>query len=163
MGYRDDSPFRNEPSIDIHTPNGVIDMSSTGIPLMANGRILPPYSGQHQFDSNVVRETPLMQTGGANTPKKRQGVRYNYDEEGNVISESTHIMATETDGKGNWFSFPTLFQNDDGTWVDMSKEKDWMPAYEEAKKRGELYEFGKDKDAAIKFGEGLAWATIVEP
>lgn len=64
MGYRDDSPYRNEPYIDIHTPNGMIDMSATGIPILANGRILPPYSGEHQFDSNVVHEVPLRQNGG---------------------------------------------------------------------------------------------------
>jgi len=64
MGYRDDSPFRNEEYLDINTPNGIIDMSNTGIPLLANGRLLQPYSGQHQFDSNVVREVPLAQTGG---------------------------------------------------------------------------------------------------
>lgn len=64
LGYRDDSPFRNRPFIDIHTPNGTIDMSNTGIPLMANGKLLPAYSGIHQFDSNVVREIPLAQYGG---------------------------------------------------------------------------------------------------
>ena len=63
MGYRDDSPYRSMPYIDIHTPNGTIDMSATGIPLWANGRVLPPYSGMHQFDSKVVREIPLAQTG----------------------------------------------------------------------------------------------------
>ena len=64
MGYRDDSPFRNEASIDIHTPTGMIDMSQTGIPLMANGRILPPYSGQHQFAPGIVNETPIEEEGG---------------------------------------------------------------------------------------------------
>lgn len=59
MGYRDDSPFRKEPFIDIVTPNGLIDMSATGIPILANGRILPPYSGTHQFKPGIVRETPL--------------------------------------------------------------------------------------------------------
>ena len=63
LGYRDDSPFRNRSYIDIHTPDGSIDMSQTGIPLWANGRILPPYSGIHQFDTNVVREIPLAQEG----------------------------------------------------------------------------------------------------
>ena len=62
-------------------------------------------------------------------------------------------MATETlDGK-NWFSFPTLFQDPDGTWIDMSN-KPWKEAYEEAKRRGELIDFGTNKEAAIKFGEG---------
>tara|TARA_R110000782_G_scaffold6832_1_gene23339 strand:- start:33533 stop:36802 length:3270 start_codon:yes stop_codon:yes gene_type:complete len=100
------------------------------------------------------REIPYAQDG-IEVPK-REGVRLNYDEEGNVIGESTHIMRTETDGKGNWFSFPTLFQNEDGTWVDMSSfvEQDWMPVYQEALKRGEVIDFGEDKEAAIKFGEG---------
>ena len=76
--------------------------------------------------------------------------------------ESTHIMRAETDGKGNWFAFPSLFQNDDGSWVDMSGkefEQDWMPVYEEAKKRGEVFDFGTDKDSALRFGEG-SWKPI---
>ena len=59
MGYRDDSPFNKRPYIDINTPTGVIDMSNTGTPLMANGVYLPPYSGQHQFNTTKVRETPV--------------------------------------------------------------------------------------------------------
>jgi hypothetical protein len=71
MGYRDDSPFRYRKSIDINTPNGTIDMGTpgngTGIPLLANGRFLPPYSGIHQFNTNQVTEVPLDQAkkGGA--------------------------------------------------------------------------------------------------
>jgi len=80
----------------------------------------------------------------------RNGVMVNGNE------ESTVKMRTETDGNGNWFSFPTLFQNDDGTWVDMSAqaEENWEPVYQEAKRRGEVFDFGSDKDAAIRFGEG---------
>lgn len=63
MGYRDDSPYRDRPSLDIHTPNGVIDMSQTGLPILANGRYLEPYSGLHQFDTTRVREIPLAQYG----------------------------------------------------------------------------------------------------
>ena len=67
MGYRDDSPFNNRPYIDINTPNGMIDMSATGIPLYANGRYLPPYSGMHQFEPGIVREQriPTAQYGNA--------------------------------------------------------------------------------------------------
>jgi hypothetical protein len=84
MGYRDDSPYRNEPSIDIHTPNGIIDMSNTGIPLMANGRILPPYSGEHQFDSNVVHEVPMHQMpDGSWMP----GAEHKEYQEGGVITQ----------------------------------------------------------------------------
>jgi len=61
MGYRDDSPFRDEPYLDINTPTGQIDMSQTSIPLMANGRYLPPNSGMHQFEPGTVREEPMHQ------------------------------------------------------------------------------------------------------
>jgi hypothetical protein len=64
MGYRDDSPFNNRSYIDINTPNGSIDMSNTGIDLIANGRFLPAYSGIHQFDTTTVREIPAAENGG---------------------------------------------------------------------------------------------------
>ena len=81
-------------------------------------------------------------------PAYRDGVRENPD--GSV---STHLYAAETlDGK-HWVCFPTLFQNEDGTWVDMS-EGDWYDAYEEAKRRGEVIDFGRRKKDALAFGEG---------
>ena len=89
-----------------------------------------------------------FQYGGSVMAPPRKGVRKNPDG-----SESTHLMATETFDGENWFSFPTLFQDPDGTWIDMS-DRPWEEAYEEAKKRGEVIEFGTDKEAAIKFGEG---------
>ena len=64
FGYSDFSPYRNEPYLDIFSPNGVIDMSNTGIPLLANGGYLAPYSGLHQFDTPWIREIPLMNEGG---------------------------------------------------------------------------------------------------
>ena len=63
MGYRDDSPYRSAPKLDIHTPTGQIDMSATGLPLMANGRYLPPYSGMHQFEPGIVTEIPVAWAG----------------------------------------------------------------------------------------------------
>jgi hypothetical protein len=63
MGYSDGSPFNNRSYIDINTPNGSIDMSNTGIDLIANGRFLPKYSGIHQFDTTKVREVPVAQDG----------------------------------------------------------------------------------------------------
>ena len=108
-----------------------------GDELTTNYRMQPELEQPEQF-----------QNGGSVMVPPRQGVRKNPDG-----TESTHLMATETlDGK-NWFSFPTLFQDPDGTWIDMS-DKPWKEAYEEAKKRGELIDFGTDKEAAIKFGEG---------
>lgn len=81
-------------------------------------------------------------------PAPRVGVRRNQD--GSV---STHLYATETiDGK-KWVSFPTLFQDPDGTWVDMSGG-DWQDAYMEAERRGEVIDFGRRKNAALRWGEG---------
>ena len=95
-------------------------------------------------------------------PAPRKGVRTNYEMSPISLAvlpagESTHLYAAETfDGK-NWFSFPTLFQNEDGSWLDMSEQHrrgDWMPVYEEAKRRGEVIDFGTNKEEAIRFGEG---------
>ena len=96
----------------------------------------------------------------ATTASKRDGVRINYDAEGQVIGESTHKMRAETDGNGNWFAFPTLFQNEDGSWDNTyemqieKSERNWKGAYEEAKKRGELVNFGSDKEAAFAYADG---------
>ena len=64
MGYRDDSPYRGRESININTPSGIIDMSQTGIPIFANGVLLPPYSGQHNMGTTNVTEIPAVQRGG---------------------------------------------------------------------------------------------------
>ena len=111
---------------------------------------------------NVYRKINTKKYGGS-LPKAQYGINgeFSLPIRKGVLnnkngSESTHKMRTETlDGK-NWFSFPSLFQNEDGTWIDMSTsvEKDWMLVYEEAKKRGEVIDFGTDKETAIKFGEG---------
>jgi len=91
--------------------------------------------------------------------KGRSGVRKNTDG-----TESTHLMAREyIDGKG-WVAFPTLFQNEDGSWVDMTaqKEKGFYKVYEEALKRGEVYEFGEDEKSAINFADKGNWKKQVK-
>lgn len=62
FGYSDNSPFKARPFIDINTPTGKIDMSNTGIPLLANNKVLPPYSGIHDMGTTKVREIPLKNT-----------------------------------------------------------------------------------------------------
>ena len=76
------------------------------------------------------------------------------------------MAAEEVPGRG-WVGFPTLFQGNPyvenesmlstnvGEWLDMSYQNNgWWPIYEEADRRGEVYDFGEDKEAAIAFGEG---------
>jgi LysM repeat protein/soluble lytic murein transglycosylase-like protein len=155
-GYKNDSPDKTNPVNIIES--GSITMEDVDFPVMGtdnlgNSEMMMP-GNNYQFPGDSVLEVPMVQTG-YEVPK-RQGVRLNYDEEGKVIGESSHIMKTETFDNVNWFSFPTLFQNEDGTWVDMSEQakKDWKPVYEEAKRRGEIIDFGKDRETALKFGKG---------
>tara|TARA_R100001463_G_scaffold5551_2_gene18768 strand:+ start:12184 stop:18405 length:6222 start_codon:yes stop_codon:yes gene_type:complete len=148
-GYKRNSKDVNNPynlidSGDI-TMEGV-DFPVMGIDNLGNSQLMMP-GANYQFPGNTVFEVPLAQKG-FEVPK-RKGVRKNPDG-----TESTHLMRTETLDGENWFSFPSLFQDEDGTWIDMSEEEDWMPVYEEAKRRGEVIDFGTDKEAAIKFGEG---------
>ena len=63
-------------------------------------------------------------------------------------------MRAEQLEDGRWVSFPSLFQDNDGEWVDMSGEDNWEKVYAEALKRDEVIEFGDDKEAALAFGEG---------
>ena len=120
------------------------------------------------FQYDKKRNKPFAQYGLENKYPLpyRDGVRLNYNAEGNVIGESTHVMKAEiVDGK--WYGFPTLFQNEDGTWDDTYEkqiklnEKNWMPAFEEAKRRGEVIKFGDDMESALKFGEG-SWKKMQE-
>ena len=92
--------------------------------------------------------------------KSRSGVRPNYDENNNRTGESSHKMASGTAGRGKnkrYTSYPTLFQNDDGTWVDFERgegPKGKHPGHE-AWERGEEYTFPREEDAKA-FGHG-AW------
>jgi len=71
-------------------------------------------------------------------------------------------MRTEQLDDGSWVSFPSLFQEDDGSWVNMSNEDDWMFTYNEAARRGEVIEFGDNKEEALAYGEG-SWKTAAQP
>jgi hypothetical protein len=111
------------------------------------------YSGYPSIVYFADGGVPMAQTGLE--VKQRRGVRNNPD--GSV---SSHLMKTEyVDGRG-WVAFPTLFQDskpyadDNQNWVDMSEDEDWMKIYEEAVRRGEVYDFGEDKEAALAFGMG---------
>ena len=75
LGYRDDSPFKNKPTINISSDT--ITMDGVGKTLLAtsdNGitKILKPYSGTHYFPgASVVTEVPLAKNGG--TLEYKQG------------------------------------------------------------------------------------------
>ena len=87
FGYRDDSPFKSRPFIDIDTPTGEIDMSNTGIPILANNKVLPPYSGIHNMGTTKVREVPLKNTFRWSPGQNRNFNSFLFHEqnEGNLI------------------------------------------------------------------------------
>lgn len=132
-GYSDNSPYRNRKSIDIHSPNGLIDMSETGMPILANGKFLPPYSGMHQFKPGVVREERIMQDGGNVNPiegdlyskvlmnrnKDKDFVQRAYavgqypnspmfNQWDDFDTKATHKMGWGEDDSGQAFMFPTI-------------------------------------------------------
>ena len=72
----------------------------------------------------------------------RKGSRYNPPPEENALTDegsySTHLMADDEKNT----AWPTLFQNKDGSWFELSK----IDAYKEAKRRGEIYKFDSKKE-----------------
>jgi len=110
--------------------------------------------GQSYEDkSQVTTEEPITPIVPSQSVKKkspRTGVRKNEDG-----TFSTHLMRRELiDGK--WVVFPSLFQEEDGSWKDMSKESGWYNVHQEAKKRGEVYEFNNVEEA-INFADKGSW------
>ena len=86
----------------------------------------------------------------------REGLeRPNYDEGGERVGESSHKMRAEFI-EGRWVAFPTLFPLDEKgeKWEEYSKDEEVEVAYQKAKDRDELFEFGQDKDSAIEFSLG---------
>ena len=113
---------------------------------MANG--VDPTLVDENIDPLVDQVNPVVEDQEKDVPP-RVGTRLNKDG-----TESTHLMRAEQLPSGNWVSFPSLFQNKDGSWVDMSNEKNWKETYKEARKRGEVINFGENKEKALAFGKG---------
>lgn len=65
---------------------------------------------------------------------------------GSTKDNSTHLMSY-TSAEGKHYAYPTLFQDKDLSWQKKSDKDNWA-AFEEAKKRGELFEFQTEKEAA---------------
>ena len=147
------------PGENTRIPGGDITMDNVPYPVWAQPNIGPGMMMQPGQDYNFpgadyVDEFPQMQSGG-HTVKQRRGVRENSD--GSV---SSHLMKAEyVDGRG-WVAFPSLFQDskpyadDQENWNEVSEEDGWWPIYQEAVRRGEVYDFGEDKEAALAFGMG---------
>ncbi len=70
LGYSKDSPYKNNPYLDIHTPNGAITMKDTEMPLYGvdeTGHSKVMYPGNdYQFPGKKVREVPFKRGGRFN-------------------------------------------------------------------------------------------------
>ena len=107
-------------------------------------------SGNEAPNTDLESGESLSASQSVNKKSPRTGVRKNEDG-----TESTHLMRRElVDGK--WVVFPSLFQEEDGSWKDMSKEGGWYNIHQEAKKRGEVYEFNNVEEA-INFADKGSW------
>lgn len=91
LGYSKGSPYAHNPYLDIHTPEGLIDMSNTpfdliGIDNLGNKKKMKAGAkNPYRFEGNVVREIPMKKGGktkaqyakerglqdGGNTPKPK--------------------------------------------------------------------------------------------
>ncbi len=66
-------------------------------------------------------------------------------------SFSTHRMAAEVDGGGNWWAFPTIVQLPNG---NLHQFDDHQEAMQYNIQRGEAVHFGPDKSSALAFADG---------
>ena len=137
------------------------------------GVITTPTEEESSFDYTDLYKRGISGYVKADPSTLREGSRLNYDEDGNVTGSSTVIMKAEVLSDGTWVSFPSLFQNEDGEWYDTEEEmKKWKgenedmhnlkwedsPVFKEALIRGEVYNWGSDKESALAHAEG-SWKT----
>lgn len=172
LGYKKNSPYKNAKSltIDFGRKGGVITMKGVDKPLLGipdKGRpaLMQPNKDYNFPEASKVTEYPMkikkqyrtFQTGDKFNVSKmapRKGAIRNSDG-----TDTTHFMKREyIDGKG-WVVFPSVFQNSKNDWVNMSDYGSWYPIYKEAKKRGEVFEFGDDLEKAINFADKGSWKS----
>ena len=84
----------------------------------------------------------------------------NYDNAGRVTGHSTHSMAADVDDVGNWFVYPTVVQQSDGSLKRLQQTRDNPEAFKHAAQTGERIPFGKDKDSAIWFSSDDGYKQI---
>ena len=97
LGYSNNSPFRGNPYLDIHTPEGLIDMSNTDMDLIGidnKGNKKKMKAGRknpYKFEGDIVREIPAgnpYQKGGM-TPQQLFNFLFEGDDEEEQIKEQS--------------------------------------------------------------------------
>ena len=100
-------------------------------------------------DKSLLRDGEPEFLDRIRNPRKYPYIK-NYDNQGNIVSVSTHRMAAEVDSKGNWYVFPTVVQLEDGTLREFDNPYEAM----DFNIAGGNYKKFKSKDAALKYAEG---------
>lgn len=72
LGYSEGSPYAGNPYLDIHTPEGLIDMSNTPVDLIGidnkgnKKKMKAGSKNPYKFEGDVVREIPMQKGGSVN-------------------------------------------------------------------------------------------------
>jgi hypothetical protein len=95
LGYKNNSPYKNQPYLDINTPNGGITMKNVDKVLFAvdnTGQEKIMYPGQeYKFRGNKVREIPIAQKGnGQLTDEQIVDAYMKKEKEDAIIAENTN-------------------------------------------------------------------------
>ncbi len=143
LGYSDGSPYAALPYIDIYTPQGIIDMSNTGIPLTANGQYLPPYSGLYNFGTNVVREIPIpifetKEDFYKDALRRKRDVYWDNDSSGSGVPFPITNMPSRSTG----VSMPSVNTGYQGIAMQYGGDPS-IPELDQAKKGGWLNKYSK--------------------
>lgn len=102
LGYSDKSPYKHNPYLDIHTPDGTISMADTSIDLIGIdnlGNVKKMKGGRknpYKFEGNIVREIPVKsgnpyQEGGI-TPEQVFGFLFDGDDERKQQKEELRLL-----------------------------------------------------------------------
>ena len=108
------------------------------------------------------------QSGGKSTTVKDVHDRIRSMRKTHRVNEdgthSTHLMAHGGNDKEGYYVFPTIFPQDDGSWLDPlsggDSDENWTRVYEEASKRNEIVR-GLSKEMAEDIANG-SWKGSVD-
>ena len=123
------------------TPSGSSALQDQPLPTDATDTAQIPTEEIDVEATETIQQKDLTSQYAERVLNSRTSTRKNEDG-----SESTVLMAQSDN-----YAYPTLFQEDDGTWTELEPDA----AFERAKKEDEVYVF-ENEEEAMRFAEG-AW------
>jgi len=170
QGYKDNSPYRNRPYIDIYSNNITMDGVSQPLRVKTDRgeeRILEPNSGEYYFPgANVVREMPLRDTPLYFSPSSRGLAKYQTGgflpmyEEGGDVSEENVTEENVSDATIDEY-IETLMQQENAAMKGYDAEKGlWFPHDAPEEGGGKDIGYGHKIKSDEDFSEGLTDAQV---